>query len=88
VKRVLLDENIPRTLARDLQEFEVRTVQEEGWSGLTNGALTIRGSHHVFRRAGIDERVNLQRDGRHAKPYQVKQVRAVVVKYRLAGDEE
>jgi hypothetical protein len=39
VKRVLLDENMPRTLARDLQEFEVRTVQEQGWSALTNGAL-------------------------------------------------
>jgi hypothetical protein len=47
VKRVLLDENIPRTLARDLQEFEVRTVQEEGWSGLTNGAL-LRSASAAF----------------------------------------
>jgi len=45
-----------------------------------------RGSHHVFRRAGVEERVNLQRDGRHAKVYQVRQVRAVLRRYRL-GDE-
>lgn len=46
-----------------------------------------RGSHHLFRKSGIEERVNLQRDGRNAKPYQVKQVRAVILKYGLAGNE-
>jgi len=47
-----------------------------------------RGSHHVFRKSGIEERVNLQRDGRGAKPYQVKQVRAVILKYSLVGSEQ
>ena len=47
----------------------------------------IRGSHHIFRRPGIQERINLQRDKRKAKVYQVRQVRAVIVKYGLAGDE-
>ena len=45
-----------------------------------------KGSHNVFRRAGVLERVNLQRDRKHAKPYQVKQVRDIIVRYRL-GDE-
>lgn len=44
-----------------------------------------KGSHHLFRKPGIEERVNLQRDGRNAKPYQVKQVRAVILKYKLVG---
>jgi len=39
VRRVLFDENMPRLLRRDLPEFDVRTVQEEGWSSLQNGAL-------------------------------------------------
>ena len=42
-----------------------------------------RGSHHVFVRSGIEEQINLQRDGGNAKPYQVKQVRAVILRYRL-----
>lgn len=42
-----------------------------------------RGSHHVFSKAGVDEQVNLQRDGAKAKPYQVKQVRAVILRYQL-----
>ncbi|MBK5260312.1 MAG: type II toxin-antitoxin system HicA family toxin [Thermoanaerobaculia bacterium] len=43
-----------------------------------------RGSHHVFTKTGVEEQVNLQRDGAKAKPYQVKQVRAVILKYHLA----
>ncbi len=43
----------------------------------------IRGSHHVFRKAGVEERINLQRDGSKAKRYQVKQVRLVILKYNL-----
>ena len=43
----------------------------------------VRGSHHIFRKEGVTERVNLQRDGNSAKPYQVRQVRQVIVKYTL-----
>jgi predicted RNA binding protein YcfA (HicA-like mRNA interferase family) len=42
-----------------------------------------RGSHHMFGKPGVEEQINLQRDGSKAKPYQVKQVRAVILRYRL-----
>ena len=42
-----------------------------------------KGSHNIFRKNGVEERINLQRDGNNAKPYQVKQVRAVILKYKL-----
>ena len=42
-----------------------------------------KGSHNIFRKSGVEERINLQRDGSNAKPYQVKQVRAVMLKYKL-----
>ena len=42
-----------------------------------------RGSHHIFRKRGVIERINLQREGSHAKPYQVRQVRGVILKYKL-----
>lgn len=45
----------------------------------------VRGSHHVFVREGVVELLNLQQDGAQAKPYQVRQVRQIIVKYRL-GD--
>lgn len=43
----------------------------------------IRGSHHILYRKGVDEILNLQAKGNNAKPYQVKQVRHVILKYRL-----
>lgn len=49
--------------------------------------VRIRGSHHVYRRTGILEKINLQRQGAKAKPYQVKQVREIIQKYRLDGEE-
>ena len=45
-----------------------------------------RGSHHVFRKEGVEEKINLQRDDDKAKPYQVRQVRALILKYKL-GDK-
>ena len=45
----------------------------------------IKGSHHVFSKAGIEEIVNIQPADGKAKPYQVKQVRHIIVKYKLAG---
>jgi len=48
----------------------------------------VRGSHHIFYRDGIEEILNLQPRGSNAKPYQVKQVRHVILKYNLADELE
>jgi predicted RNA binding protein YcfA (HicA-like mRNA interferase family) len=45
----------------------------------------VRGSHHIFRKQGVEERINLQKDGSKAKAYQVRQVRAVILKHNLRG---
>lgn len=37
--RILLDESLPRPLARLLPGHEVRTVAQMGWSGTRNGPL-------------------------------------------------
>lgn len=47
----------------------------------------VRGSHHMFRKEGVEEKINLQRDGSKAKAYQVRQVRAVILRYKLGGEE-
>lgn len=45
----------------------------------------IRGGHHIFTKDGIVEILNLQSKGAKAKPYQVKQVRSMLLKYKLGG---
>jgi hypothetical protein len=44
----------------------------------------VRGSHHIFTREGLEEIPNLQPRGSMAKPYQVRQVRNLIVRYKLA----
>lgn len=46
--RVLLDEQLPRRLARDLAGHDVRTVQQQGWAGVKNGELLQRAADHGF----------------------------------------
>ncbi len=46
----------------------------------------FKGSHHLFSNPGVEEIINIQPEGDKAKPYQVKQVRAVIVKYQLIGE--
>jgi hypothetical protein len=46
----------------------------------------VRGSHHIFTRDDVREILNLQPRGGKAKPYQVKQVREIIVNYRLAEE--
>ena len=47
----------------------------------------IRGDHHIVTRNGIEEILNLQPKGSMAKPHQVKQVRNVMLRYRLGVNE-
>ncbi len=73
VLRGTSDANIPFDGLRHLLEelgFEERT----------------RGSHHIFTKTGVEEILNLQPRGSHAKPYQVKQIRYVILRYKLGGD--
>ena len=42
--RILLDENLPRQLRHHLPGHSVRTVQQQGWTGLRNGDLLYRAS--------------------------------------------
>lgn len=46
----------------------------------------IKGDHFIYTKDGLEEIINIQPVGNQAKPYQVKQVRNVILKYQLGGD--
>lgn len=48
-----------------------------------NFQMRVNGSHHIFTKAEIVEIINLQPVGNKAKAYQVKQVRDLIIKYKL-----
>ena len=45
----------------------------------------VKGDHHIFTRENVAEIINIQPDGKLARPYQVKQVRNLIVRYKLGG---
>lgn len=45
----------------------------------------VRGDHFIYTKPQIEEILNLQPIGALAKAYQVKQVRTVILKYKLGG---
>ena len=45
----------------------------------------IKGDHFIYTKDGIEEIINIQPADKMAKPYQVKQVRQVILKYQLGG---
>ena len=46
--------------------------------------VRIRGDHFIYTKHGVAEIINVQPLGSKAKAYQVKQVRALILKYKLA----
>jgi predicted RNA binding protein YcfA (HicA-like mRNA interferase family) len=74
--RVLRGTSDANIAFRDICQLLVRL----GFDGRT------KGSHHIFRKTYVRERITLQKDGNKAKPYQVRQVRKIIVKYKLAGE--
>ncbi|MCD8192327.1 MAG: type II toxin-antitoxin system HicA family toxin [Oscillospiraceae bacterium] len=50
-------------------------------------AYRVRGDHYIFTKDGIEEIINIQPVGNKAKPYQVKQIREIILKYHLGGDD-
>lgn len=48
----------------------------------------IKGDHHIYTKDGVAEIINIQPLGSQAKPYQVKQVRNLIIRYKLGGTDE
>ena len=45
----------------------------------------IKGDHFIYTKEGVEEIINIQPIGNKAKAYQVKQVRNIIVRYRMGG---
>ena len=60
------------------------------WKEISVGGLNLgfdertSGGHHIFRKQGVRELINIQRERSKAKAYQVRQVRRIILEYRLA----
>lgn len=48
----------------------------------------IQGDYHIFWKDGVVEIINLQPRGAKAKPYQVRQIRGIPLRYKLGVSDE
>ncbi len=46
----------------------------------------IKGDHFIYTKDDVEEIINIQPTRSKAKPYQVKQIRNIILKYQLGGD--
>ncbi len=80
-----------KTLARVLRGTPDANIRFDELYQLLNRlgfAERVRGDHHIFTRSGVEEILNLQPRGPLAKIYQVKQVRDMIVRHRMAGEQD
>jgi predicted RNA binding protein YcfA (HicA-like mRNA interferase family) len=45
--------------------------------------VRTKGSHHIFKKSGVPEMINIQNFKGEVKPYQIKQILALIEKYSL-----
>ena len=80
-------ERLLRTILGGRSDANVRFEELRALMAYLGFDERMRGSHHVYRKLGIPEKMNLQRDDGNAKPYQVRQFRRLALKYQLGSDE-
>jgi predicted RNA binding protein YcfA (HicA-like mRNA interferase family) len=71
---------------RDSSDANIRFSELRGLLSRLGFAERIKGSHHIFTREDVAEILNLQPRNSLAKPYQVKQVRRILIRYKLAQE--
>ncbi len=79
--------NSERTLQRVLRGDADRSIRFTALVSLLKALgfeERIRGDHHIFTRPNVSEIINVQPKGSLAKAYQVKQVRHIILAYRLS----
>ena len=80
-------ERLLQTILRGRSDANIRFADLRTLMRYLGFEERIGGSHHLYRKEGVAEKVNLQRDGAQAKPYQVRQVRRLILNYKLGSDD-
>lgn len=68
---------------RGTQDKNIRFSELQKLLEVLGFQCRIKGDHFIYYKNGIDEIINIQPDGNKAKAYQVKQVRSLILKYKM-----
>lgn len=77
------NEKIFQEVMCGLKDANIRFSELQKLLDVLGFQCRIKGDHFIYYKNGIDEIINIQMNGNKAKPYQVKQIRSIVLKYKL-----
>ncbi len=81
----------PRRLLRRLEQGQMKNVSFRDARRLAEALgfelVRVSGSHHIFARRGLAEMVNMQEVAGEAKPYQLRQLMRLAVRYDLSVED-
>ena len=83
-----MSESILLRVLRGNADANIRFTELRALLSRLGFAERIKGSHHIFTRDDAREILNLQPRNSLAKPYQVRQVRRVLVQHKLTEGAE
>lgn len=76
-------EKLLQAVMSGMQDTNIKFADLQKLLDVLGFQYRIKGDHFIYWREGIAEIINIQPIGNKAKPYQVKQVRGLILKYKL-----
>jgi len=77
-------ENVLATILRGTSDNNIAFSELQYALQQLGFEFRVKGDHFIYTKEGVVEIINVQPLGRKAKAYQVKQVRTLILKYKLA----
>ena len=77
-------ENILSAVLRGASDSNIGFIDLRNLLEYLGFGVRIKGDHFIYTKTGITEIINIQPLGNKAKPYRVKQIRNLILKYKLA----
>lgn len=76
-------EKVMRSIMCGTQDCNIKFTDLQKILDVLGFQYRIKGDHFIYWKDGVVEIINIQPDGNKAKPYQVKQIRGLILKYKL-----
>lgn len=76
-------EKLIQSIMSGVQDKNIKFADLQKILDIMGFQCRVKGDHFIYWKEGVDEIINIQSDGNKAKPYQVKQIRNIILKYQM-----
>lgn len=76
-------EKLIQSIMSGVQDNNIKFTDLQKILNIMEFQCRVKGDHFIYWKEGVDEIINIQPNGNKAKPYQVKQIRNIILKYQM-----